>query len=158
MTAHALLYDPDCGFCRVCVAVVLTWDSEGKLKPIALKSTEANELLADMPEDQQMASWHLVGPRWWGNVAENATQTHQPAEDTGAETGPVLSGGAAFSELFRLLPHAAPLARITDRFPAASERAYRWVADRRTAFGRRLPAASKRWADRVISESERRGR
>jgi hypothetical protein len=27
------------------------------------------------------------------------------------------------------------------------------VADRRTAFGKPLPASAKRWADRVISES-----
>jgi predicted DCC family thiol-disulfide oxidoreductase YuxK len=137
MTPHPIIYDPDCGFCRVCVALVLRWDREGKLTPVALKSPEANELLAGMPEDQQMASWHLVEP---------------------AETGPVWSGGAAFSPLFRLLPHAAPLARLTDRFPGGSRRAYRWVADRRSAFGTPLPAAAKRWADRVISESERNSR
>ena len=77
-----------------------------------------------------MASWHLAPP-----------------------SRTVHSAGAAFSPLLRLLPGGAPFARLTDRFPQASERAYRWVAGHRTAFGRPLPASAKRWADRVISES-----
>ena len=75
-----------------------------------------------------------------------------------APDGAVISAGAAFSPLFRLLPGGTPLARLTDRFPGAAERGYRWVADHRTAFGRPIPANVKRWADRVISESERDGR
>jgi predicted DCC family thiol-disulfide oxidoreductase YuxK len=144
MTAYPILYDPDCGFCRVCVAVVLSWDREGRLRPVALGTEEANTILAGMPEADQMASWHLVQPGWATNVAENAPiGTHLA----------IRSAGAAFSPLFRLLPGGAPLARLTDRFPAASDRGYRWVADHRSAFGRLLPAAVKRWADRVISES-----
>jgi predicted DCC family thiol-disulfide oxidoreductase YuxK len=135
MTAHPILYDPDCGFCRVCVAVVLSWDRQGRLRPVALGSEEARDLLAGMPEEEQMASWHL-----------------------GLRDGTVRSAGAAFSPLFRLLPGGAPLARIGERFPQAAERGYRWVADRRTAFGRLLPSAIKRWADRVISESRRTSR
>ena len=134
MTAHPLLYDPDCGFCRVCVAVVLRWDRGRRLRPVALKSTEADALLADMHEDERMASWHLV------------------------QGESVRSAGAAFSPLFRLLPGGAPLAAVTDRFPDAANRAYRWVADHRSAFGSPIPEAAKRWADRVISESARRGR
>ena len=149
MTAHPILYDPDCGFCRVCVALVLSWDREGRLRPVALGTKEADTMLAGMPEAEQMASWHLVQPRWWGNGAENATHTHHPE---------VQSAGDAFSPLFRLLPGGAPLARLTDRFPGAADRGYRWVADHRSAFGRLLPAAGKRWADRVISESARDGR
>jgi predicted DCC family thiol-disulfide oxidoreductase YuxK len=149
MTRHAILYDPDCGFCRVCVAVVLRWDRERRLRPVALKSTEAEALLAGMPEPEQMASWHLVEPRWQRNVAENATNL--------CHLG-VWSAGAAFSPLFRLLPGGAPLAWLTERFPRASERAYRFVADHRTAFGRPLPASARRWADRLISESSADGR
>jgi predicted DCC family thiol-disulfide oxidoreductase YuxK len=72
--------------------------------------------------------------------------------------GTVVSAGAAFSPLFRLLPGGTPLARAVERFPVAAERGYRWVADHRSAFGKALPGAAKRWADRVISESERRSR
>jgi predicted DCC family thiol-disulfide oxidoreductase YuxK len=149
MTGHAILYDPDCGFCRVSVAVVLRWDRHGRLRPVALTSTEGIELLAGMPEDERMASWHLVEPRRWAGVAENATQTHHLG---------IWSAGAAFSPLFRLLPGGAALARLTDRFPEAAGRAYRFVADHRTAFGRLLPAAATRWADRVISDSARDSR
>jgi predicted DCC family thiol-disulfide oxidoreductase YuxK len=115
MTRHAILYDPDCGFCRVCVAVLLRWDRDRRLRPV--------------PGDD-LDSWQLILP-----------------------DGTVVAAGAAFSPLFRLLPGGAPLARLTSRFPAASERAYRWVAGHRTTFGRPIPAAVKRWADRVISES-----
>jgi predicted DCC family thiol-disulfide oxidoreductase YuxK len=135
MTAHSILYDPDCGFCRVCVAVVLRWDRRRTLRPVSSTSTEGIERLRGMPEDERMASWHLVLP-----------------------DGTVHSAGAAFSPLFRLLPGGGPLARLTDRFPEAAERGYRFVADHRTAFSKPLPAAARRWADRVISESARNSR
>jgi predicted DCC family thiol-disulfide oxidoreductase YuxK len=130
MTAHPILYDRDCGFCRVCMGVVLRWDRHGRLRPVALGSEEAGALLQGMPEAEQMESWHLVLP-----------------------DRSVRSAGAAFSPLLRLLPGGAPLARLSDRFPGASERGYRWVADHRTAFGKLLPDGAGRWADRVISES-----
>jgi predicted DCC family thiol-disulfide oxidoreductase YuxK len=114
MTTHAIVYDPDCGFCRVCVAVVLRWDRERTLRPVP---------------GEDLDSWQLVLP-----------------------DGTVVSAGAAFSPLLRLVPGGAPFALITDRFPKAAERAYRFVADHRTAFGRPLPASVKRWADRVISD------
>jgi predicted DCC family thiol-disulfide oxidoreductase YuxK len=129
MTRHAILYDPDCGFCRVCVAVVLRWGRRQRLRPVALTSTEGEALLDGMPEDERMASWHLVqGPAVW-------------------------SGGAAFSPLFRLLPGGGPLALLTDKLPRAAEAVYRWVADHRTAIGKPIPDAARSWADRVISES-----
>jgi predicted DCC family thiol-disulfide oxidoreductase YuxK len=144
MTPTPLLYDPDCGFCRVCVAVLLRWDKRGRLRPVALGFDEANDLLRGVPEAEQMASWHLVDAGCEQNRPENDPFRNHPE---------VWSAGAAFSPLFRLLPGGAPLARLTDRFPGATKRAYRWVADHRSALGRLLPAASKRWADRVISES-----
>ena len=135
MTAYPILYDPDCGFCRVCLAVLLRWDRHGRLRPVALGTVEVARLLEGMPRAEQMASWHLV-----------------------TNDGTVRSAGAAFSPLLRLLPGGAPFARLPGRFPRAAERGYRWVANHRTAFGRPLPDALKRWADRVISESRRDGR
>ena len=116
MTATPILYDPDCGFCRVCVAVVLSWDRAGRLRPVPGEDLDA---------------WQLV-------LAD----------------GTVLSAGAAFSPLFRLLPGGTPLALLADRFPGAAESGYRWVADRRGAFGRVVPRSARRWADRVIHASE----
>ena len=72
--------------------------------------------------------------------------------------GTMRGAGAAFSPLFRLLPGGRPLARMTDRIPSASERGYRWVADRRSTFGKLTTLRETLRADRVISESERRGR
>jgi predicted DCC family thiol-disulfide oxidoreductase YuxK len=129
MTGVPILYDPDCGFCRVCVAVVLRWDHRGRLRPVALGTEEADALLPGMPEDERMASWHLV-----------------PA-------GALHSGGAAFAPVLALLPGGRPLAALTARFPRASALGYRWVADHRSLLGRALPAAARRWADRVISGS-----
>jgi len=149
MTPAPVLYDPDCGFCRVCVAVLLRWDRQGRLRPVALGTEEADALLRGMPEEERMASWHLVLPGWQRNVAENATNLCHPAVPERS----VHSAGAAFPELFRLLPGGRPLAALTARFPRASERGYRWAADRRSLLGRALPAAARRWADRVISGS-----
>ncbi len=66
-----------------------------------------------MPESERLASWHLVGP-----------------------DGQVRSGGAAAAPLARLLPGGRPLAALFEAFPRATDRAYRWVADHRGAFGK----------------------
>ena len=130
-SAGAQCYDPDCGFCRVSLALLLRWDRHGRLRPVPLGSEEADAFLAGMPEEQRMASWHLVEPG----------------------RGAVHSAGAAFPPVFALLPGGRPLARLSARFPRASERAYRLVADHRSLLGRALPAAARRWADRVLSGS-----
>jgi len=130
MTVYPILYDPDCGFCRVCIAALLRWDRQRRLRPVSLTSPEADTLLARIPEHERMESWHLVLPH-----------------------GSVRSAGDAFPELFRLLPAGTPLARLAASFPGASKRGYRWVADHRAAFGKPLPESATRWADRVISES-----
>ena len=130
-----ILYDPDCGFCRVSLAVLLRWDRHGRLRPVALGSEEADSLLDGMPEEERMASWHLV-----------------------TMDGTVHSAGHAFPELLLLLPGAAPLARLSARFPRAADRGYRWVAEHRSLLSRPLPDAVRRWADVVIAESRARAR
>jgi predicted DCC family thiol-disulfide oxidoreductase YuxK len=122
-----LLYDSDCGFCRVSIALVLTWDRRRRLEPLALQSEEAGELLAPMPEQERMASWHLVLP-----------------------DGSVRSAGAAFPPLLRELPGGAVLAALAERFPDGAERGYRLVARHRATLGRALPESVRRWADATI--------
>jgi predicted DCC family thiol-disulfide oxidoreductase YuxK len=134
MTEVPVLYDPDCGFCRVSLALLLRWDTQGRLRPVALGTEEADALLRGMSEEERMASWHLVEP------------------------GGARSGGAAFAPVFARLPGGRPLARASERFPHASDRLYRWVADHRSLLGRPLPASARRWADRVISGSRPIGR
>ena len=136
MTGVPLLYDPDCGFCRVSLALLLRWDTRGRLRPVALGSEEADSLLAGMPEERRMASWHLALPG-----------------------RPVRSARCRVSRsCSRMLPGGRPLAALTARFPRASERAYRLVADHRSLLGRALPSAARRWADGVISGSRPDGR
>jgi predicted DCC family thiol-disulfide oxidoreductase YuxK len=110
---HSLLYDADCGFCKWCLSVILRWDRHGRLRPVAIQSDEGVRLLGGMSEEDRLDSWHLVKP-----------------------DGSVVSAGAAAAPLSRLLPGGRPLAALFERFPTATERAYRWVADHRGAFGK----------------------
>jgi predicted DCC family thiol-disulfide oxidoreductase YuxK len=123
----SLLYDADCGFCRVSVALVLAWDRRRRLRPVALQSEDGARLLAGMAKAERMASWHLVLP-----------------------DGSVQSAGAAFPPLLRELPGGATLAALAGRFPAATERAYVLVARHRSVLGRALPEGVRRWADATI--------
>jgi predicted DCC family thiol-disulfide oxidoreductase YuxK len=128
MKKATLLYDRDCGFCRWCLGKVLAWDRRRSLRPVAIQSEEAGRLLAGMSADERLASWHLVDG-----------------------DGTVRSAGAAFPELFRLLPGGGPLAALTSRIPRATDRAYRWVADNRSRWGKLVTDGSKGRADRRIS-------
>jgi predicted DCC family thiol-disulfide oxidoreductase YuxK len=124
-----LLYDRDCGFCRWSVGVLLACDRRRVLRPVPLQDPEADRLLAGVGEEERMASAHLVSPegrRW--------------------------SGGKAAPPLMRLVPGGRPLAYLTERFPRATERAYRWVADHRSLVGRPVPERWKAKADRRIAE------
>jgi predicted DCC family thiol-disulfide oxidoreductase YuxK len=123
-----LLYDADCGFCRWCLGKVLAWDRRRSLRPLVTQSDGARRLLAGMPEEERLASWHLVDA-----------------------DGAVLSAGAAFPPLFRLLPGGAPLAALAARFPRATDRAYRWVAGNRSRWGKLVTDGAKRRADKRIA-------
>ena len=128
-----ILYDSDCGLCRVCVALVLAWDRRARLRPVPLDSAAADTLLGAMPAAERRASWHLV---------------------TGS--GEVHSAGAAFPLLLRLLPGGRPLAGLAARLPRPTERGYRWVADHRSQIGRVVPGVVRRWADaRILGSSSR---
>ena len=121
------IYDADCGFCRAATALFLAWDRSHRLRPVALESAEAAELLRELSEEERGGSWHLV-----------------------EADGTVRSSGAGFAPLFRLLPGGRPAAAVADRFPQPAERAYRFVANRRTVLGRALPQQVKCRADELI--------
>jgi predicted DCC family thiol-disulfide oxidoreductase YuxK len=124
-----LLYDADCGFCRWSLGKLLAWDRRGALRPMTLQSPEAERLLAGMPPEERMASWHLVDAE-----------------------GRIHSAGAGFAPLLRLLPGGLPLAAIAARAPRTIERAYRWVAGRRSLWGKLVTDGAKCRADRRIAE------
>jgi predicted DCC family thiol-disulfide oxidoreductase YuxK len=94
------------------------WDRRRRLRAVAIQSTEGEHLLAGMDERRRLDSWHLVEP-----------------------DGRVVSAGAAAGPLARLLPGGRPLADLLERFPSATERAYRWVADSRGTLARLLRIA-----------------
>ena len=111
---YAVLYDRDCGFCKWSLDKILAWDRHRRLRPVAIQSEEGDRLLAPIPPEGRLDSWHLVAD------------------------GEVRSAGAAAPPLFAALPGGRPLAAILRSFPRATERAYRWVADHRTLLARLL--------------------
>ncbi|HXF32541.1 MAG TPA: DCC1-like thiol-disulfide oxidoreductase family protein [Solirubrobacterales bacterium] len=125
-----VIYDADCGFCRVSLALLLSWGRQRALRPLPLGSPEANLLLADLTEAERDASWHLV-----------------------LDDGTRFSAGAAVAPALSLLPGGHIPAALFARFPGATERTYRRVAAHRGLLGRFVPARARRWADRVIART-----
>ena len=124
MEKATVLYDADCGFCRSSLALILAWDRQRRLRPLALQDPEAERLLADLSPEDRMASWHLVSP-----------------------DGTVRSAGDALEALFGLLPGGSPPSALARRFPSLAREGYRLVADHRSLLGRLIPPAVKRKAD-----------
>ena len=110
---HALLYDDDCGFCKLCVRMILRLDRDERLRPVSIQSEEGQRLLTEVPPELRLDSFHLVTPG-----------------------GKVLSAGAAAAPLTSLLPGGTVPARAFRRHPAQTESAYRWIARNRSTFGR----------------------
>jgi predicted DCC family thiol-disulfide oxidoreductase YuxK len=124
MSGAIVLYDRDCGFCRWSVAKLLGWDRQRRLRAAEIQSPEGQTLLADVPEAERLASAHAIDP-----------------------SGKRHTGGAAAPAVLRLLPGGRPLAAVLAALPGPTDRAYRWVAEHRTALSRLVPARSKRRAD-----------
>jgi predicted DCC family thiol-disulfide oxidoreductase YuxK len=112
---HTILYDRDCGFCRWSLDKILAWDRRHRLRPVAIQSDEGQRLLAAIPEEARLDSWHLVTPG-----------------------GEVRSAGAAAAPLASALPGGRPLAALLRAFPRATERAYGWVSSHRDLLARML--------------------
>jgi predicted DCC family thiol-disulfide oxidoreductase YuxK len=123
-----VLYDGDCGLCRVCVAVLLRWDRRHRLEAVALQSERAASLLAHMDDATRMASAHVV-----------------------LGDGRVLSGGAAAPEVLEALPGGRLLAAIARRMPRTTDRLYRAVAGNRTRIGQLIPPRIRNWGGRESS-------
>lgn len=110
-----IYYDADCGFCRRMLRLVLRIDKlcGRRLTARAIQDPRATIALAPMTLDEQLASWHL--------------------ERAG---GAVVSSGAAIPELLSLWECPGALIAPFERFPTATDSAYRWIADHRVLLGR----------------------
>jgi predicted DCC family thiol-disulfide oxidoreductase YuxK len=107
---------------------VLALDKRRALQPVALDALEADKLLPSMPDEQKMASWHLVAP-----------------------DGRVWSAGDAFAPLAEALGY--PRARrLLERLGPALNAGYRLVADNRNVWGKLVTDGAKRRADELITE------
>lgn len=117
MSAERLvvLFDQDCGFCKWSLNRVLAWDRRGRLRPIPIQGEEGQALLASVPEERRLESWHVVLP-----------------------SGEVHSGGAAGAPTAELLPGGRPLAWLFRTFPGITDRAYRFIARNRNKISRLL--------------------
>jgi predicted DCC family thiol-disulfide oxidoreductase YuxK len=112
---RVVLYDGDCAFCKWSLNRILAWDRGGVVRPVAIQSPEGAALLAAVPEQRRLDSWHLVEP-----------------------SGRLLSGGRAAAPLFAVLPAGRPLAALLRAFPELTEGTYRWVAEHRGQLSRVL--------------------
>jgi predicted DCC family thiol-disulfide oxidoreductase YuxK len=123
-----VLYDGECGFCAWTLAWLLRWDRAQRLRAVPIQSEEGARVLAGMPAERRLSSWHVAEPR-----------------------GRLRSAGGAFAVVLDELPGGASLAALARSHPLASEHVYRFVADHRTALGRLVPRASKRRARDLIA-------
>jgi predicted DCC family thiol-disulfide oxidoreductase YuxK len=110
-----LLYDEDCGFCRWSLDKILAWDRAKRVRPVPIQSEEGSRLLAPIPPDARLDSWHLA-----------------------RADGRLFSAGAAAEPLARLLPGGRPLAAVFAAFPGTTERAYGFAARHRDRLARLL--------------------
>ena len=123
-----MLYDDECRFCRAVLAVLLAWDRQRRLRPVALQSEEAERLLPGIDRESRLGSMHVV-----------------------SRAGGPASGGAALAPLLGQLPAGAALGSLAARFPKAAARGYGAVADNRGRLSKLVPMALSARADALVA-------
>jgi len=118
-----VFYNGECGFCKVCVALLLGWDRSLRLYPMTIQEPEAQRLLAPIPEEERLLSAHVR-----------------------TEGGAILSGAEGAPAVLRELPGGSPLAALTTIAMPLARLVYRLVTSARPAIGSILPAAWCSWA------------
>jgi predicted DCC family thiol-disulfide oxidoreductase YuxK len=124
-----VLYDEDCGFCKVSVSLLLRWDRDARLYPVAIQSREGQRLLSALDPAERLASAHLVTP-----------------------DGDLLSGGEAAPALFGVLPLGRPLAVIAARAMPITVLVYRFLTRLRPRIGWMLSRSCRQRAELSIEE------
>lgn len=127
-----VLYDGECSFCKVCVALLLSWDRSRCLHPVPIQDPEGQRLLASIPKSERLSSAHVV-----------------------TVEGTILSGAEGAPALCRQLPGGRPLAVLLSISMPLVRLAYRLLTSARSTIGSTLPAAWCRWATGLIIERQR---
>ncbi len=134
MSQPVLVYQGTCRFCCLVTSLILEWDRGRRIRPVALETAEAAQLLASVPPEERGRSWHLFD-----------------------EQGGLFSAGDAFPELFALLPGGRGLAALSGVRPGLTAQAYTALASSRGTIGRVLPDRAVGWARGVIADRSKSG-
>jgi predicted DCC family thiol-disulfide oxidoreductase YuxK len=113
-----VLYDHDCGFCRWTLGLMLAWDRDHRLWPAPILGPVGERWLAGMSVEARLASWHIV-------------------EDGGS----VSSAGGGIVRILEYVPGGRLVGLPLRLVPWAVERAYWFVAGRRSRLSRFVPRA-----------------
>jgi predicted DCC family thiol-disulfide oxidoreductase YuxK len=124
----AVLYDEDCGVCRVSVALLLRTDPGGHLRPVPIQGPEGRRLLAGVAPERRLASAHVVDGE-----------------------GRVTSGGDGAAVIAAAVPALRPLAPPLRAAGPLVRGGYDLVAANRTRIGRLVPARVRARADRTLA-------
>jgi predicted DCC family thiol-disulfide oxidoreductase YuxK len=127
-----VFYDHDCGFCRWTLGLMLAWDRGHRLWPAPIEGPVGDRWLAGMPAAERAASWHIV--------------------EAG---GVVSSAGRGIPAILEYVRGGPGLARLLRLAPAAVERAYWFVAGRRSRISRFVPRGWVRSATARVAARER---
>jgi predicted DCC family thiol-disulfide oxidoreductase YuxK len=133
VSARAIVfYDHDCGFCRWTLGLLLAWDRGHRLWPAPIESAVGSRWLGGMPVEARVASWHIV-----------------------EEGGRVSSAGRGISVVLECVPGGRVVGLPLRLVPGVVERAYWFVAGRRSRFSRFVPRAWVRAATARVAARER---
>lgn len=124
-----LLFDGECGFCRVAVAACLSLDRTHALTPVSFEDALNAGFVAPDGRPALRTSWHVVDADGWH------------------------SAGAAIPLVFEQFPHCRRVALVMSRQPRFCRMAYQMIARRRTVLGRFMPRALRTWADVTLSRA-----
>jgi predicted DCC family thiol-disulfide oxidoreductase YuxK len=112
VSTKVVLYDEHCGFCRWTSERLLRWDRRGRLRFVAIGSSEGRKVLSGMDDAARDASMHASDGKG------------------------VVSGGDAIPMILEELPGGRPLAKLAAASPRLTGAAYRMVARHRRRLAR----------------------
>lgn len=127
-----VLYDGECGFCKACMGLLLSWDRHRRLHPVAIQSSEGQSLLSSLTEAERLESAHVV-----------------------TVSGELISGASAAPTLLRELPGGGGLAWLSAAAMPVVRAAYRVVTKSRSLLGRFVSKGCAARAEKRISERRR---